>query len=191
MGVCLAPAHNCLNIYTCPPPPPPAPSSTSCSSYMFAHTLMVPQIHHSFPLFYYLIRTFKVQFAPQFYYFAAAFNVRIFTAKAVTRFIGTCTASSVASTSYICEGALGSSSDEWISANDGTSAWIRVQLSGPKYVTKLEIKSICSNYDKHKVKDVKVKFDDDSTQSVIIIYYVGWMDTLQWGGGGGLPTVIP
>ena len=120
-----------------------------------------------------------VQFAPQLYYFAPAFNVRIFTAKAVTRLSGTCTASSEYRTYVSCDNALGSSSGWWISDNEGTSAWIRIQLTGEKYVTKLEIKSRCSDYDERKVKEVKVEFDDSSTQSVIIIYYEGWMETLQ------------
>ena len=124
-----------------------------------------------------------VQFAPQFYYFAPAFNVRIFTAKAVTSFSGDCTASSAYTNtyskfSYGCEGALRSSSGAWMSNNEGTSAWIRVEMSSQKIVTKLEMKTGCGNNDRDKVKEVEVKFDDDSTQSVIIIYYVGWMETL-------------
>ena len=138
-------------------------------------------MHHFIPLFCYLLHSCimcMVQFAAQLYYFAPAFKVRIFTAKAATSFMGTCTASSVATTYFTCDKALGSSSDEWISQDDGTSAWIRVQLNGLKNVTKLEIKTRCK-YDRHSVKGVKVEFDGGSTQSVIIICYVGWMETLQ------------
>ena len=142
------------------------------------------QIHHSFPLFCYWIHTFKVQFAPQFYYFAPAFNIRIFTAKAVTILsVEHCTASSAdtdySGVAYSCDQALGSSTGQWRSNNDGTSAWIRVELNEEKIVTKLEIKSRCSYTIGNNVKEVDVEFDDGSTQSVIIIYYVGWMETLQ------------
>ena len=110
-----------------------------------------------------------VQFAPQLYYFAPAFSVPIFTAKAVTRFVVTCTSSPVYG-SNICDRALDPSSDKWVSDDQGTSAWIRVQLSGMKYVTKLELKAACHKYNGNKVKEVNMEFDDGHIQSVIIIY---------------------
>ena len=97
-------------------------------------------------------------------------DVRIFTAKPLTSFSLTCTASSVydseKSNMYRCDKALGSSSGEWKSDQDGTLAWMRVAMSGQKHVTKLEIKARCSDLAASRVKEVKLVFNDGSSQMV-------------------------
>ena len=54
-----------------------------------------------------------------------------------------------------------------MSHKDGTSAWIRVEMSGQKYINKLEIKPQCTNSARSKTKEVKLMFDDGSSQMVI------------------------
>ena len=86
----------------------------------------------------------------------------------VVSFSLTCTASSVYSTGS-CYDAVGSTTAQWLSDNQGTSAWIRVQMSGLKHITKLEIKSRCTNNDYNMVHTVDMEFDDLSTQTVITV----------------------
>ena len=105
----------------------------------------------------------------------------IFTAKPLTNLNLTCTSSSVYYSDFSCDNAMGSSTDAWVSNNDGTSAWVKVEMSSQTYVSKLEIKSICANYANWKVKEVKFEFDDGSLEMVITIQLV-WGP--GWGGGG-------
>ena len=101
-------------------------------------------------------------------------NVCIVSAKPVGMFSVTCTASSQLTS---CYDALGSTAAQWMSNDDGISAYIRVQLSGQKYVTKLEIKSRCTTNDYNNVKVVDTEFDDGSLQTVSSVSVMG---------GGGL-----
>ena len=85
------------------------------------------------------------------------------------------------------------STGEWVSDNDGTAAWIIVQMNGQKYVSELEIKSRCANFGYRKVKEVKMEFDDHSNQTVITILRdsiikarVESKEFSNWGQSGNL-----
>ena len=96
--------------------------------------------------------------------------IRIFTVS----FIVACSSSSEYTSTYTyrCDRALSSSSGRWISDNDGTSAWIRVEMSDQKNVTKLEIKARCTNNDQSNAKSVRVEFDDGSSQLVRVTVFL-------------------
>ena len=97
-------------------------------------------------------------------------NVCIVSAKPVVMFSVTCTASSQYTS---CSDALGSTAAQWMSHEDATSAYIRVQMSGQKYVTKLEIKSRCTTNAYNNVKVVDMEFDDGSLQTVSSVSVMG------------------
>ena len=93
----------------------------------------------------------------------------ISSAKLSTIFNLTCSASSQITDTSGCEHALVATNWAWTSHNEGTSAWIQVQMANQKYVTKLEMMWKCTAYPDRQAKKVNLEFEDGTKQAVITV----------------------